>query len=220
MNVVAFVTAADRAPGELDVLSPVHGQTLLTRAVRGLLDAGYVDLVVVVAPPRRAVMFTAALRELGARGDACRVVEAASLWLAIEATEIPEITVAAFDVALVHDGDRAFTPPSVVRTVVDAVRAGAPAVVPVLPMADTVKLVDETGVIVATQDRELLRTAQTPLGFTPAALRAAVETGEVDLTTLEMRVVEGHPNAMRVTTPFGLVLADAVLAAKEDEESL
>jgi 2-C-methyl-D-erythritol 4-phosphate cytidylyltransferase len=214
MNVVAFVTAADRATGELDVLSPVDGQTLLTHAVRGLLDSGYVDLVVVVASARRVVMFTEDLRGLGSGAGACRVVEAASLRLAIESFE------AAFDVALVHDGDRAFTPPSVVRTVVDAVRAGAPAVVPVLPMADTVKLVDEAGVIIGTQDRELLRTAQTPLGFTPGALRAAVATGEPDLTSLEVQVVEGHPNAMRVTTPFGLALAEAILAAKEDEESL
>lgn len=211
MNVVAFVTAADRAPGELDVLSPVHGQPLLTHAVRGLLDSGYVDLVVVVAPARRVVMFGEALREFGA---ACRVVQAASLRHAVESFE------AAFDVALVHDGDRAFMPPSVVRTVVDAVRAGAAAVVPVLPMTDTVKLVDNAGVIIGTQDRELLRTAQTPLGFTPDALRAAVATGEPDLSPLEVQVVEGHPNAMRVTTPFGLALAEAVLAAKEDEESL
>jgi 2-C-methyl-D-erythritol 4-phosphate cytidylyltransferase len=211
MNVVAFVTAADRAPGELDVLSPVHGQPLLTHAVRGLLDSGYVDLVVVVAPARRVVMFGEALREFGA---ACRVVQASSLRHAVESFET------AFDVALVHDGDRAFMPPSVVRTVVDAVRAGAFAVVPVLPMADTVKLVDNTGVIIGTQDRELLRTAQTPLGFTPDALRAAVASGEPDLTSLEVQVVDGHPNAMRVTTPFGLALAEAVLAAKEDEESL
>ena len=50
-------------------------------------------------------------------------------------------------IALVHDAARAFTPPEVVARVVDAVAAGAPAVVPVLPVADTVKLVDAGGVV-------------------------------------------------------------------------
>lgn len=201
MYVVAFVTTADRAAGELDVLSLVHGQTLLTHAVRGLLDSGYVDLVVVAAPARRVVMFRAALDGLD-----CRVVEAESVQQAAEAVDEP------FDIALVHDGDRAFTPASVVQTVVEAVRAGAGVVVPVLPMSDTVKLVDAGGVILGTQDRDHLRTAQTPVGYTRAALEAQDLAGAL--------LVEGHPNAMRVTSRFGLVLAEAAVAAKEDEASL
>lgn len=43
------------------------------------------------------------------------------------------------DIVLVHDAARALTPPVVFRRVVAAVRAGAEAVVPVLPMTDTVR---------------------------------------------------------------------------------
>jgi 2-C-methyl-D-erythritol 4-phosphate cytidylyltransferase len=114
-----------------------------------------------------------------------------------------------------------------VRAVVDAVRAGARAVVPVLPMADTVKLVDADGVIVGTQDRELLRTAQTPLGFTADALLSAVASGELDLLAdllaasgEQIHTVEGHPNAMRIATPFELTLAEAALTADRHEETL
>ena len=42
-------------------------------------------------------------------------------------------------VVLVHDAARALTPPEVVRRVVAAVRAGHDAVVPALPVTDTVK---------------------------------------------------------------------------------
>jgi 2-C-methyl-D-erythritol 4-phosphate cytidylyltransferase len=124
---------------------------------------------------------------------------------------------------LVHDASRAFTPPRVVRSVVDAVRTGAQVVVPVLPMADTVKLVDTASVIIRTQNRELLRTAQTPLGFTSDALCSAVASGEQDLLAsadVPVHTVEGHPNAMRLATPFDLTLAEAVLAADRHEESL
>jgi 2-C-methyl-D-erythritol 4-phosphate cytidylyltransferase len=107
-----------------------------------------------------------------------------------------------------------------VRAVVDAVRAGAPAVVPVLPMSDTVKLVGPDGVIIGTQDREPLRTAQSPLGFTEDALRSALASGEQDLLAGCLHTVAGHPHAMRVVTPFDLTLAEAVLSADRHEESL
>ena len=54
---------------------------------------------------------------------------------------------------------RAFTPAQTIRSVVDAVLAGAPAVIPVLPVADTVKTVDDAGMITGTQPREMLRAA-------------------------------------------------------------
>lgn len=60
------------------------------------------------------------------------------------------------DIVLVHDAARALTPPDVFRRVVSAVRAGAEAVVPVLPMTDTVR-------------RAETRRAETPLAETPQA---------------------------------------------------
>ena len=82
------------------------------------------------------------------------------------------------DVVLVHDAARALTPPALIRSVADAVRAGAPAVVPVLPVTDTVKRVD------ADRDRRRrpstatdLRAVQTPQGFAPDVLRRAVRRG-------------------------------------------
>ena len=46
------------------------------------------------------------------------------------------------DIVLVHDAARALTPSEVFRRVADAVNAGAEAVVPVLPMTDTVRRVE------------------------------------------------------------------------------
>ena len=52
------------------------------------------------------------------------------------------------DVVLVHDAARALTPSALFAEVAAAVAAGAPAVVPGLPVVDTVKQVDESGVVV------------------------------------------------------------------------
>ena len=63
---------------------------------------------------------------------------------------------------------------SLVDAVVAAVRAGADAVVPGLPVTDTVKQVDTAGAVVATVDRSALRAVQTPQGFRRAVLDAAL----------------------------------------------
>jgi 2-C-methyl-D-erythritol 4-phosphate cytidylyltransferase len=213
VRIVALVTAENHGAGEITALSPVHGEPLLTHAVRGLLDSGYVDLVVVATPAWRVVMSADALRPLAE--PRVRIVAAESVRQTLSA-----LTPAIF---LVHDAARAFTPPEMIGAVVDAVRAGERVVVPVLPMSDTVKLVDAEGVILGTQDRELLRTAQTPLGFTADALFTALDTGETDLPAAsgeQVHTVEGHPNAMRIATPFELTLAEAAANAGSHEQTL
>lgn len=146
----------------------------------------------------------------GTRTESVRLALAAAL------DAVPDI-----DVVLVHDAARALTPPAVFTTVVDAVRAGQAAVVPVLPLVDTVKHIDTTGRVLSTVDRSTLRSVQTPQGFTLELLRRAHQTrGEVtdDAGLVEamgepVHTVPGDPLAFKVTTAFDLVLAEAVLGS-------
>lgn len=116
-------------------------------------------------------------------------------------------------IVLVHDVDRALTPPALVRSVTDAVAAGHPVVVPVLPMTDTVKRVDASGVILSTPDRTGLRSIQSPQGFDVDVLsRACVAGGVLDKVDVPVRTVPGDIAAMKITTPFDLTVAEAVLA--------
>jgi 2-C-methyl-D-erythritol 4-phosphate cytidylyltransferase / 2-C-methyl-D-erythritol 2,4-cyclodiphosphate synthase len=77
------------------------------------------------------------------------------------------------EIVLVHDAARPFADGALFDRVIAAVRDGADAVVPGIALADTVKQVDERGVVVATPDRSTLRAVQTPQGFRADALRAA-----------------------------------------------
>lgn len=128
---------------------------------------------------------------------------------------------------LVHDAARALTPAHVVERVLASLHDGANAVVPAVPIADTVKLV-EAGAVMRTLDRSTLRQVQTPQGFTRAALelahQAAQERGDADATDdaglceaagIPVRVVEGDPLAFKVTRPLDLVLAEAILEGRE-----
>ena len=87
------------------------------------------------------------------------------------------------DFVLVHDAARALTPPELVVRVVEALRAGHSAVVPVLPLSDTIKAVDANGAVLATPERAGLRAVQTPQGFaTELLLRAYQQAGTADFT--------------------------------------
>ena len=223
MSVVALVPAAgrgERLGGSVPkALVPVGGEPLLVHAVRGLYASGSVDRVVVAAPLSDMDNAIAALRS--AAVDAVVVPggpsRTQSVRLALHAAGDPRIV-------LVHDAARAFTPAEVIRAVVAAVAAGSPAVVPVLPVADTLKRVDHAGVVVDTPNRAELRIVQTPQGFAADVLRRAYAAYPDDSTTDDAGLVErlgipvttiaGHPHALKITTRFDLAIADAVFATR------
>ena len=229
MSVVALVPAAGRGvrlgARVPKALVQVRGESLLLRAVRGLLGSGCVQQVVVAAPPDQVDVVAGELAsQSGAhvvpggaeRTDSVRLALAEVDWIAPDAR-----------IVLVHDAARAFTPPSVIRDVVRAVAEGAPAVVPVLPVADTVKQVDAADAVVATVDRSQLRAVQTPQGFAVDVLREAYasagdsatdDAGLVERIGGKVQTVPGHPHALKITTAFDLAIAEAVLAGAGEDE--
>ncbi|MGB3442976.1 MAG: 2-C-methyl-D-erythritol 4-phosphate cytidylyltransferase [Actinophytocola sp.] len=221
---VALVPAAGRGE-RLGSAGPkamvfLHGLPLVAHAVRGLLAAGCVRHVVVAAPSSHQAEMIAALsafdRVSVVPGGADRT---ASVRLALHAAleHVPDARI-----VLVHDAARAFTPPALVRSVTEAVAAGAPAVIPVLPVTDTVKRVDGAGVVLDTPDRTHLRAVQTPQGFDVDVLRRAYEAasgtvatddaGLVERIGVPVHTVPGDVAAMKITTPFDLAVAEAVFA--------
>lgn len=197
---------------------PLLGRPLLWHCVQGLLRAGCVEQIVVAVSAQyrelaRATLIDAAERVRIVTGGAQR---ADSVRAALDA--VPEA-----EVVLVHDAARCLTPISVIQAVAGAVLAGHRAVVPVLPVVDTIKRVDPGGQVVCTVDRSELRVVQTPQGFAADLLRQAHQgaTGPVtDDAGLVERIgetvatVPGHPHAFKITTAFDLVIAAAVVAAR------
>ncbi|MFE3189164.1 2-C-methyl-D-erythritol 4-phosphate cytidylyltransferase [Nocardia sp. NPDC059240] len=227
MRVVALVPAAGMGVrlGENKPKAFVHvgGSPMLTRAVQGLIDSGSVDDVVVMVPAELVAETRSLLAALvrGAAAVPVHVVPGGaertdSVRAGLSAA--PEATL-----VLVHDAARALTPPSLITRVVDELRAGARAVVPALPVTDTIKAVDAAGAVTGTPDRSALRAIQTPQGFDAELLRAAYavgtqatdDAGLVEMLGVTVRTVLGDALAFKITTPLDLVLADT-LAAKRD----
>ncbi|MFF3289376.1 2-C-methyl-D-erythritol 4-phosphate cytidylyltransferase [Streptomyces sp. NPDC003023] len=228
----AVIPAAGRGvrlgPGAPKALRALNGTPMLVHAVRAMAASRAVSLVVVVAPPDGAPEVKRLLdaHALPERTDYLVVPggesRQESVRLGLDALPDDIGTV------LVHDAARPLVPEETVDAVVEAVHHGAPAVVPALPLADTVKQVEPAGPgepepVVATPDRNTLRAVQTPQGFERDTLVRAHETVTDNVTDdasmveqlgLPVVVVPGHEEAFKVTRPLDLVLAEAVLARR------
>ncbi|MGR6971239.1 2-C-methyl-D-erythritol 4-phosphate cytidylyltransferase [Streptomyces cynarae] len=233
VRTAAVIPAAGRGvrlgPGAPKALRALGGVPMLIHAVRAMAASRAVSLVIVVAPPDGTAEVKSLLdaHALPERTDFLVVpggeTRQESVRLGLDALP-PE-----YGIVLVHDAARPLVPVDTVDAVIEAVREGAPAVVPALPLADTVKEVQpaaapgEVEPVVATPDRARLRAVQTPQGFDRATLVRAHETVTDNVTDdasmveqlgLPVVVVPGHEEAFKVTRPLDLVLAEAVLTRR------
>jgi 2-C-methyl-D-erythritol 4-phosphate cytidylyltransferase len=209
-------------PGGPKALRQLGGVSLLVHAVRRLCEAPSVGSVVVAAPVGCASEVSDLLAAQIAPGDVqLDVVEGGStrqLSVGAALAAAPS----RYEIVLVHDAARAFAPADLVERVAEAVRAGHHAVVPVLPVVDTIKQVDESGHVIATLDRSALRAVQTPQGFRRDVLEAghrqAVDAHTDDAGLVEklgVRVfgVPGAEAALKITRPADLAFAEMLLLA-------
>ncbi|MEV0413868.1 2-C-methyl-D-erythritol 4-phosphate cytidylyltransferase [Streptomyces sp. NPDC050448] len=231
----AVIPAAGRGvrlgPGAPKALRTLGGTPMLIHAVRAMARSRAVSLVVVVAPSDGAAEVRRLVDE-HALPDRTEILvvpggetrqESVRAGLAALPADITSV--------LIHDAARPLVPVDTVDAVALAVRDGSAAVVPALPLADTVKEVEpgkpgEPEPVVATPERARLRAVQTPQGFDLATLVRAHETiavnGEgatddaamVERLGITVMAVPGHEEAFKVTRPLDLVLAEAVLARR------
>ena len=225
-DVAVLVPAAGRGerlgPGVPKALRELAGVPLLAHAVRRLAAAPSVGHIVVATPP-------------GGEADVAALLEPVVADTHVGLTLVPggaerEASVSAalaaappeYQIILVHDAARAFAPPELVERVAAAVRDGGDAVIPVLPVVDTIKRVDDDGQVVDTVDRAALRAVQTPQGFRRGVLEAAHraadpnapatdDAGLVERLGGKVGTVPGEIAALKVTRPFDLEIA-ALLA--------
>jgi 2-C-methyl-D-erythritol 4-phosphate cytidylyltransferase len=218
--VVAIVVAAGsgvRLGGEVPkAVRPLAGRPLVSWSVAALAGGGVTEVVVVVGDGLQDV-FAEALAEAPIPwriviGGATRQESVARGIAALPPGEI----------VLVHDAARPLVPAEVVRGVVEAVRSGAPAVIPVVPMSDTIRQVAGAGSVVV--DRSGLRAVQTPQGFArdvlvsahaAAAGREYTDDAAVcEASGYEVLLVPGSREALKITEPYDLAVAEAIVAGR------
>jgi 2-C-methyl-D-erythritol 4-phosphate cytidylyltransferase len=131
-------------------------------------------------------------------------------------------------IVLVHDGSRCLVTPDLIKRVVWAVNGASEpdGVIPVVPVADTIKVARE-GTVAETLDRTHLWAIQTPQAFRLGLLRRIHDSSEEllraatdDASLVErdggrVEVVAGEKTNIKLTSPEDLVFAEAILAERE-----
>lgn len=205
-------------------------QTLLERSVQTVLSLDGPGHLVVVAPDAYATEALAVLEAQTQSTGAAWTTNVAlggterhfSVMNGLE--QMPEWV----DVVLVHDVARPLTPTTLFADVAHAVRERQSAVIPVLPVVDTVKRVDESGVILETVDRTQLVISQTPQGFLKDELQTAYEQVRDEMTDdaavaqaagFTVTTIPGSLRAHKLTTQADVQLLQWMLESDSEQAS-
>lgn len=223
----AIVPAAGKSArmgGEDKMFSQLCGVPVLARTLTALDRAVLVDEIVVAVQPEKLEEVAALVSRTGIRKP-IRVVEGGAnraesvLLAALEASEDTECLA-------IHDGARPLILPEQVD---EMIRLGQRtyAVAPALPVTDTVKVADLSGLVLSTPDRSTLFAVQTPQVFQASILKAALQSAidaeapitddcsAVERLGKEVYLTPGWRENIKITTPEDLAVAEAFLRRRE-----
>ncbi|HVZ13956.1 MAG TPA: bifunctional 2-C-methyl-D-erythritol 4-phosphate cytidylyltransferase/2-C-methyl-D-erythritol 2,4-cyclodiphosphate synthase [Bauldia sp.] len=220
MKTAAIIVAAGRGSragsGEIPKqYQPVGGVSVLRRSLETFLDSGLADLLVPVIGPDDAGQYAKVAPQhdrLAApiTGGATRQASVRAGLAALADSEPDRV--------LIHDAARPFAGTDLIQRVVAALDA-ADAVVPVLPVASTLKAVTD-GMVTATVSRAGLFTAETPQGFRYELIRQAHEKAAgagheftddaavAEWVGIRVKTVAGDPANVKLTTAEDIAAAD------------
>lgn len=196
--------------------APLNERPLIAESLERLDASGWIEGIVVAAPPEWEEPCILVAEEIAAGKVAETVTggETRSESVRNALAQVPEGAA----VVLVHDAARPLVTEEMIERVVTALEDGWDGAVPSLPVSDTVKRVDGEAVV-ETIDREGLVIVQTPQAFLADVLRRAVESGGeasdcaalVEAAGGRVRAVQGDPRLLKITEPADLELVESWL---------
>ena len=222
---VAAAGSSNRMGGVNKLLEPLDGIPVLARTLMALEQAENVHEIIVATREEDLLEISSLCKVYGiskcrkvVRGGESRVHSV--MLAALEASADVEFLA-------VQDGARPLVRPELIdRVIEEAERCNAAA--PAVPVKDTVKTVGENGEVRETLDRSVLRAVQTPQVFQANLLKAALQAaldGNIpvtdDCSAVErlgkmVYLVDGDEENIKITTPVDLILAEAILRAREE----
>jgi 2-C-methyl-D-erythritol 4-phosphate cytidylyltransferase/2-C-methyl-D-erythritol 2,4-cyclodiphosphate synthase len=219
VHVTAIIAAGGRGvrfggaqPKQLSLLG---GKPILQHSVEAFLNSGSVSDVIVALPDELAadppVYLQSAAKPVQVVTGGPRRQDSVARGFA----RIPRET----EIVVIHDAARPLVSGALIQRTIDAAASGGAAIA-ALRANDTVKRAGRDGIITATLPREAIFLAQTPQAFRVAVLRDALAVADdaTDEAALaeqaghHVRVVDGDPRNLKVTTPDDLAMAERLLS--------
>ena len=218
--IVPAAGTSSRMGGETKLFMDLGGVPVLVRTLQALDRAELVDEIVVATQSELLETVAELCAQAGlrkkvkvVRGGATRTESV--LAAAMEANPKAQLLA-------VHDGARPLVLPDEFDQVI-RFACNTHAAAPAVPVTDTVKVADETGLVTATPDRSTLHAVQTPQVFRAeilkAALQAAVSEGAavtddcaaVERLGKQVYLTQGNRENIKITTPIDIAIAEAIL---------
>jgi 2-C-methyl-D-erythritol 4-phosphate cytidylyltransferase/2-C-methyl-D-erythritol 2,4-cyclodiphosphate synthase len=209
-------------------LLPIAGRPMLTMSIEAFLRHPRIDAVVVVLPPDLEI-------ETDSRSDSAKpltVVVGGARRQDSVANGFAAVDERA-DIIVVHDAARPFVDADLIDRAIDGA-AEAGAAICALQAQDTVKVAHwdraedyERAWIERTLPRDAIFLAQTPQAFRRGVLADAIRMGQSHVQATDeaflaeqaghrVRLVEGSPRNMKITTAEDLALAQALAGAGDE----
>lgn len=126
---------------------------------------------------------------------------------------------------LIHDGARPFAENSIIASVAAAL-VDFDAALCVHKINDTVKKVDENGIVISTVDRNMLYGAQTPQGVDVAKYKSACEklknaheltddAAIMEAAGYTVKAIIGNNKNIKITTPDDIIVAEGLIKGED-----
>lgn len=219
--IIAAAGSGERLGSKIPkALVQLAGRTLIEHAFSSI--SPLVDEVVIAAPADYEERF----RNLF--GESAKVVTGGAT-RSISIAHALEVVSPNIDFIVVHDAARALASTALAARVIEALNDGEVAVIPALPVVDTIKSINSDGYVTLTPDRTNLRAVQTPQGFTRQILNrahqgldrnpdATDDAALVESLGEKVKVIEGESRALKITTSDDLERAMVILGLSHSDE--
>lgn len=218
MRATGIILAAGRGErfGQDKVFAALHGLPVLVHSVRAFLAVKEVEELVVVARPGTEFRVVSLLEDLD---FPMRVVTGG---VRRRDSSLAGVEAAQGKVVLIHDAARPLVSPDLIRRVLSAAEEHG-AAVPVLPVVDTLRYLENGFLRPEVLPRTGLVAMQTPQGFRRELLLPALQACDADLPDdaaallsqgIPVAAVLGDPKNIKITYPEDLALAELLFRAK------
>jgi 2-C-methyl-D-erythritol 4-phosphate cytidylyltransferase len=224
--IIVAAGSSQRMSGVDKLLQPLAGRPLLAHAIEVFATHASIDhLAVVVSSANETAIRTLVSHMTHATAKAVVVLGGARRRDSVLAG-LNLLHEQMCEYVVVHDGARPLVTLALIDAAIDGARETGAALCAV-PISDTIKRVEDNGLVRGTVSREGLWLAQTPQAFELEVLLRAHATTDINATDdaalvelmgAPVRVVPGSTANIKVTLPADLPLAEALLAARSSHE--
>ena len=226
MTITALIMAAGRGeragqPGPKQYAA-LAGKAVLTRTIEAIASCKTIKDILCVIHDDDHALYEAAIKPLSpsVRKRLRKPVTGGPTRQNSVLAGLEALADTGCETVLIHDAARPFVKVKLIQTIIDAIPMNG-AVIPAVPVTDTIKALDQLGFVTTTPDRKALRAAQTPQGFDYklilGAHRAMINHEMTDDASLieslggRVALVDGARDNIKLTTPEDFTLAELAM---------